>query len=127
MLYNNYMRRHDVRLKIIYALYQHLLLQEDINECFLNNFDNLDDFIISLRDDININKEKYINEINNHLNRFSFDRLNYIDQAILLEAISEIKQGINNKNIVIDEAIIFAKEYCDDDAYKYINGVLDNL
>ena len=39
----------------------------------------------------------------------------------------EIKTNLNTKNIVIDEAIRIAKEYSNEDSYKYINGVLDNL
>ena len=51
----------------------------------------------------------------------------YIDQAILLVGTSEYNLNKDNKKIIIDEAVRIAKEYSDDDSYKYINGVLDNL
>ena len=73
------------------------------------------------------NLDKYKEEISGHLKRWTFDRLNYVDQAILLEAASEINLELNDRNVVIDEAIRIAKEYSDEDSYKYINGVLDNL
>ena len=80
-----------------------------------------------MKEDLLANKDSYISEIAKHLNKWSFDRLNLVEQAILLETVSEISQGINDRAVVIDEAVIMAKEYCDEDAYKYINGVLDHI
>lgn len=127
MLYNYYMNRHEVRVQIVFALYQHLLLNKDLKVSFSDNFENQEDFINIIEENLIIHEDEYINDINEHLNKWTFDRLNYVDQAILLESYAEIKTELNNKKIVIDEAINIAKEYCDDDAYKYINGVLDNL
>lgn len=123
------LNRHDSREKIVFALYQHLLLNKDINECFSDNFEesDLDDFITSVQKDLIDNKENYIYEISNHLVKWSFDRLNLVEQAILLEATSELKLKLNEDAVVIDEAIILTKNYCDEDSYKYINGVLDNI
>ncbi len=130
MLYNTCMlNRHEYREKIVFALYQHLLLHKDLYTCFEDNFEEgeVDDFVISIRDDIYENKDAYIKEISSHLKKWSFDRLNLVEQAILLETVSEIKQSLNDKAVVIDEAVIMAKEYCDEEAYKYINGVLNNI
>ena len=123
------LNRHDSREKIVFALYQHLLLHKDINECFFDNFEgyDLDEYTISIQKDLIDNKDNYIYEIGQYLVKFTFDRLNLVEQAILLEATSEIKLHINDKPIVIDEAIILCKEYCDEESYKYINGVLDNI
>ena len=123
------LNRHEYREKIVFALYQHLLLHKDLYTCFEDNFEEgeVDDFVISIRDDIYENKDAYIKEISSHLKKWSFDRLNLVEQAILLETVSEIKQSLNDKAVVIDEAVIMAKEYCDEEAYKYINGVLNNI
>ena len=123
------LNRHDSREKIVFALYQHLLLNKDINECFSDNFEqeDLDEFIISIQKDLIDNKDNYIYEIGQHLVKWSFDRLNLVEQAILLEATSEIKLKLNEDAVVIDEAIILTKNYCDEESYKYINGVLDNI
>ena len=121
------MNRHEVRVQIVFALYQHLLLNKDLKVSFSDNFEYQEDFINIIEEDLIIHEDEYIKDINEHLNKWTFDRLNYVDQAILLESYAEIKTELNNKKIVIDEAINIAKEYCDDDAYKYINGVLDNL
>lgn len=122
------MNRHEYRLHVIFALYQSLLLKKDLELSFNDNFENdTNDFVISLKKDLINNINNYIDEISPLLSKWTFDRLSYIEQAILLEAASEIKQALNTKNIVIDEAVIIAKEYCDEESYKYINGVLDKL
>lgn len=123
------LNRHDTREKIVFALYQHLLLSKDINECFNDNFEeiNSDEFAESIKQDLIDNKDNYIYEIGQYLVKWTFDRLNLVEQAILLEATSEIKLGLNENAVTIDEAIILTKKYCDDESYKYINGVLDNI
>ena len=54
-------------------------------------------------------------------------RVNYIDQAILLVATSEILTAKVDRAVAIDEAVNIAKEYSDDESFKYINGVLDQI
>ena len=122
------LNRHEYREKIVFALYQHLLLHKDLKECLNDNFEEIetDEFCETIFADLIMNEDKYIEEISKHLVRWSFDRLNLVEQAILLEAYSEICRDLNDKAVVIDEAIILAKEYCDDESYKYINGVLDH-
>lgn len=121
--------RHVNREKIVFALYQHLLLHKNIRECFNNNFevDEYDEFIQKICADLEKHENNYIDKISGHLVKWSFDRLNLVEQAILLEATSEMLLKLNDKPIIIDEAIIIAKKYCDEDSYKYINGVLDAI
>ncbi|MBP5279541.1 MAG: transcription antitermination factor NusB [Erysipelotrichaceae bacterium] len=123
------LNRHEYREKIVFSLYQHLLLHKSLYDCFMNNFeeDEINDYVRAIRDDILENKDKYIEEISEYLHKWTFDRLNLVEQAILLETVSEIKLKLNDEAVVIDEAIILAKEYCDDESYKFINGVLDNI
>ena len=129
MLYNECMlNRHEYREKIVFAIYQHLLLHKDLNECFTDNFeDDENEYLLTVRNDLIENKVDYIYEISKYLNKWSFDRLNLVEQAILLETVSEIKTKVNDSAVAIDEAINLAKQYCDEDSYKYINGVLDNI
>lgn len=123
------MNRHEYRVKVVFALYQSLLLNKDINKSFDDNFSDEEkvDYINVIENDLILNKDNYIQEISSHLRKWTFDRLSYLEQAILLVACSEIKKEVASKNIVIDEAIRIAKEYCDEKSYQYINGVLDNL
>ena len=130
MLYNIVMlNRHEYREKIVFSLYQHLLLHKNLNDCFENNFeeDEINEYVRKIRDDILVNKDNYIEDISKYLHKWKFERLNLVEQAILLETVSELKQKLNDQAVVIDEAVILAKEYCDDESYKFINGVLDNI
>ncbi|MDO4197423.1 MAG: transcription antitermination factor NusB [Erysipelotrichaceae bacterium] len=121
------LNRHETREKIVFTLYQHLLLKKDIDVCYKDNFEEENDFAEKITYNLIDNKPSYIKEISSYLDKWSFDRLNLVDQAILLEAVSELKLGLNDKNVVIDEAINLTKTYCDEDSYRYINGVLDNI
>ena len=123
------MSRRDDRLNIVFTVYQSLLLNKDIRVLFSLNFEdrNVDDFCNLIIEDIILNKNKYIDEISNYLVNWTFDRLSFLEQAILLVGTSELKQNLNSKNIVIDEAVNIAKKYCDDQSYKFINGVLDRI
>ena len=123
------LNRHEYREKIVFALYQHLLLHKSLRECFNNNFidEEFDEYSEKICLDLEINENNYIEEISKYLVKWSFDRLNLVEQAILLESTAEIKIKEVDKPIIIDEAVILTKTYCDEESYKYINGVLDNL
>ena len=123
------MNRHEYRVKLVFALYQSLLLNKEISRSVEDNFDDEEknEYVTVLENDLIINKDNYIEEISHHLKKWTFERLSYLEQAILLVATSEIKKEIASKNIIIDEAIRIAKMYCDEKSYQYINGVLDNL
>lgn len=129
-MYNRFvMNRHEYRVKLVFALYQSLLLNKEISRSVEDNFDDEEknEYVTVLENDLIINKDNYIEEISLHLKKWTFERLSYLEQAILLVATSEIKKEIASKNIIIDEAIRIAKMYCDEKSYQYINGVLDNL
>ena len=129
-MYNRYvMNRHEYRVKLVFALYQSLLLNKEISRSVEDNFDDEEknEYVTVPENDLIINKDNYIEEISLHLKKWTFERLSYLEQAILLVATSEIKKEIASKNIIIDEAIRIAKMYCDEKSYQYINGVLDNL
>ena len=120
------MNRHEYREHIVSVLYQHLLLTKDIKLC-MDLYSDLPfaEFENTILEDVSINEDEYIDNISKYLKDWSFDRLNLVDQAILLLAVSEMSLKINDKAVIIDEAIRLAKEYSDETSYKYINGVLD--
>ena len=84
-------------------------------------------FIVSVTVDALNNVEEYSAKINNHLHEWTFDRLGYVEQAILLLAASELETGDLDRAIVVNDDIELTKKFCDDAAYKLINGVLDQL
>jgi len=126
------MNRHDLRLNLVSAIYQHLLLDKDL----FNQADGLLEGKLSAEDrqyaskilyNIVQDKDSYIAKVEPLLKDWTFERLNYVEQAIILEAISELKVGEVAKAIIINEAVVITKSLCDDGRHKYINGVLDKL
>lgn len=73
------------------------------------------------------NKDKYIKLLNTYLKEgWELDRLNAIASSILLEALSEFNSLNTPPNILIEQSVKTAKNYCGEDEYKLINGVLEN-
>ena len=75
----------------MFVLYQHLLLGKELDRCFADNFNDVEDeFITCLCNDLIDNIDTYKEQIGMRLNRWTFDRLNYIDQAILLVTLQTV-------------------------------------
>lgn len=73
-------------------------------------------------------KTTIINSLSQNLaSSWTFERLNVVDQAILIEAYSEYQVLKNDKSIVIDQAVITSKKYSDSHSYEYINAILDKV
>ena len=67
-------------------------------------------------------------EIGSHLEHWDFDRVARVDLAVLrLGVYSLLYQKDIPETVTIDEAIEIAKEFSGDDAYRFINGVLDGV
>lgn len=66
--------------------------------------------------------------ISGHLSGWEFDRVNKVSLAILrMSVYALLYQRDVPASIVIDEAVSIAKDYGQDDSYKFINAVLDNI
>lgn len=70
--------------------------------------------------------DESIKEISKYLTEWTFERLNLLEQAILLSSYTQFKYMEQPKQIVINVAVELSKKYCDETSYKFINGVLDN-
>lgn len=126
----NSMNRHEQRIYLMEIIYKHRLLENDLLTSFREEIETdkeYDNFIFEVIEDLSKREDDYIKEIEPLLNKWSFERLNKVEQAILLISVSELKLGLNDKAVVIDEALKLAKKYCEPDSYKYMNGVLDNI
>lgn len=122
--------RHQLRETAMTCLYQYFLLNKDIKQIVFENSESnaIDPFLYTVTIDAVANKDFYIRKINETLSEdWEFDRLGCVEKAILLMAASELDFETVQKPIVIDEAVTLTKKYCDEDAYKLINGVLDQL
>lgn len=122
--------RHKLRETAMTCLYQSFLLNKDIKQVVYDNTEGneIDPFLYTVTIDAMTYKQVYIDQINATLrNDWEFTRLGYIEQAILLMACCELDLETAPKAIVIDEAVTLSKKYCDEEAYKLVNGVLDKL
>lgn len=85
------------------------------------------EFVNETIDGIEKNKEKLIELDNKYLNDWTMDRLNLVDQAILLLGTYELMYTDTPSVVAINEAIELSKKYSEDAVTKMINGVLDKI
>lgn len=64
---------------------------------------------------------------NKYLNNWTIDRLGNTDQSILRMGIYELVYTDTPEIVAINEAIVLAKLYSDDDVKNMINGVMDKI
>ena len=73
------------------------------------------------------NKKELVSLANKYLKDWTMDRLNKVDQAILLLAIYELIYTDTPSIVSINEAVELSKKYSDEAVTKMINGVLDKI
>ena len=126
------MKRRDQRITVMTCIYQYLLTGKSLDDIFDDNLD-IDDknsisFIVNNTVSTINDIPELTEEIKKHLTaNWDFDRLGFIEQAILLMSAEELLNQDTDRAVVINEAVEIAKIYCDEDAPKLINGVLDQL
>lgn len=76
---------------------------------------------------------EHIDEIDGYIKKYlspnwDFSRISKVSLAILrLSAYSLLYQKDMKPSIIIDEAIDIAKEYGQDDSFKFVNAILDKI
>lgn len=129
-------RKRLIREKAVIATYQKLLVdtsEEEITE-YLNSDKDLCadrndyDYCLLMITSILNNIGKYQDEVAKHLKKnWSVDRLSKIELAILIVACYELLETDQSREIIINEAVELSKKYCDNDSYKFINGLLNKV
>lgn len=66
-------------------------------------------------------------ELAQNLKEWDFERLGQMEKSILRLGAYEIAHTSTDAPVVINEAIELAKNFCDDNASRLINGVLDKI
>ncbi len=122
--------RSGERRRLMVVIYQALCVGTSIDEAIKDQFhqplDQCSPFVKEIVEDIDANMEHYIRIINERLNGYTFQRLGYVEQSILLVALSEMAIHSADKAVIINEAVELSKTYCDEKAHKLVNGVLDH-
>lgn len=122
------MNRHQQREKLMQALYSYLLVDKqlaDVLDELHSSSESTNEYYYDVCEVLHEHEEEYASFIAENVQDWDYDRLGYVERAILLLALSEYKGLHYDKAIVINEAVVLAKTYCDEDTYKLINGVLD--
>ena len=125
------MNRSQKREQAIICVYQSLLLENDIYEVINNNIEDEDTkrdlFFLNITANLMDHLGYLKNLIDEKLENWDFERLGYIEQAILLVGVAELLSEDADKAVIINEAVEYTKKYADYDSFKLINGVLDKI
>ena len=100
-------------------------IKEIIEGVTETNFAEVDQFLKKLFKNTVENAHTSVEDISKFLTDWTFDRLNLVDQAILLSSYTQFKYMNQPKQVCIDVAVELSKRFSDEQSYKYINGVLD--
>ena len=102
-------------------------IEEIMTSVFEVNYDEISFFV----KEIVIKSLAHVNEIKNifqaKMPKWSFDRLNLVEQSILIMSYTHKQCQEVDKSIVINVAVKLAKKYLDKDDYKFVNGILDKV
>ncbi|MEG2322271.1 MAG: transcription antitermination factor NusB [Bacilli bacterium] len=126
------LNRSSLRKIIMTILYQTIIydknsIKYDLNDVINENLEIDNEFV----KEIVYGVTTYIPEIdkiaNENLANWTIDRLGNTDIAILRMGIYELLYTDTPEVVCINEAVILAKLYSDDDVCKMINAVLDKV
>jgi len=127
--------RNKLQEKVVICIYQYLFyykaeikpsISEIIESVFECTVKECDPFVKKVFKDSIKFADDSVRDISAYLNDWTFDRLNLLEQAILLSAYTQFKYMKQPKQVVINVAVELSKKYCDETSYKFVNGVLDN-
>jgi N utilization substance protein B len=132
ILYNDLSRR-DVRSLIFHLLYAAEAFDYQTSlDSIVDNFNR--GFSLSIMQDSEVvmvaaavidQRDTLDERIKPLLSNWRFDRLGVCTKLILRFALWELQEDKTPPSIVINEAIELAKCFAEQDAYKFVNGVLD--
>lgn len=85
-------------------------------------------YLMDMAKAVEDHKEEIDSYINKYARKWTIETLPRVDVAILRVAIAEIKYtAMIPEGVACDQAVELSKKYCDDDSFKYINGILGSI
>ncbi|AID42697.1 transcription antitermination factor NusB [Staphylococcus xylosus] len=127
------MSRKESRTQAFQTLFQlemknnELTIDEAISFIKDDNPDLEFDFINWLVTGVKDHESVLDGKIQPHLKDWTLDRLLKSDRIILRMSTYELLNSSTPQKVIINEAVELAKQFSDDDHYKFINGVLSNI
>ncbi len=128
--------RNQMHEKLMVCTYQYLFYlsineKQDLNELIESAFNipvnECDPFVKKCLFSIIVNLPEIVTTVDPLLKEWKFERLGFIEQAILVLGTAEYKYMEVPKPIVINIAVKLARKFADDDSYKFINAVLEKI
>ncbi len=124
--------RSELREKCMVILYQWDLFRNkkdlnDVEKIMENNMDIENDFVKDIVYGVTTHVEEIDELANKYMKDWQIDRLDKTGAAILRMGIFELKYTDTPEIVVINEAILLAKKYSDENVRKMINAVLDKI
>lgn len=115
----------------VIAVYQNLVLSRPEEELLQDNFSPeeiaADPYMVQVVRQALGNTDRYHGYIDRVLEDWSFARLGYLEQSILLCGCAEFDLQQVEAPVIVNEYVNLAKKFCEPDSYKLINGVLDRI
>jgi N utilization substance protein B len=130
--YNDLTKR-EIRSLIFHLLYAMDAFDYDTSlESIVDNFNRgfeleipKDSLVYTITNAIIENRKELDEAIKPLLHNWRFDRIGVCTKLVLRFALWELQNTDTIANIVLNEAIELAKCFTEKDAYKFINGILD--
>ena len=124
--------RSELREIIMKVIYQVMILKEgnlEVNTKALihEQLEIENEFVNTSVEGILEKEDKIRNIANTYLKDWEINRLNKVDQAIILLGIYELLYTETPSVVAINEAIELSKKYSDEKVTKMINAVLDGI
>ncbi|AHK22324.1 transcription antitermination protein NusB [Candidatus Hepatoplasma crinochetorum Av] len=130
---NSELNNCSIRDKKIYFFYKQFLFENKKKEMIEDLYQNFSEYNFSEKAEQEIFKIiENFQEIENKVIKalpddWRWTRINNLEKAILFYSIAEMFIFNQKKAIAIDNAIEFAKKYCDVKTYRLINLILDKI
>jgi len=133
IIYAQQLSEKDARALIFHLLYaadsfDYEASIESVSDNLCRGFDlviNHDDAVFVTAAAVINEREALDTAIKPLLANWRFDRVGVCTRLILRLALWELQQGKTSPAIIINEAVELAKSFAETDAYKFVNGVLD--
>ena len=128
--------RNQLQEKLMVCTYQYLFYlsigeKQSLEDLLLSSFNTspqeVDKFAKDYLLEMIPNLSDMVIKIEPLLNKWTFKRLKLIEQALLILGYCEYTYLEIPKPIVINVCVKLAQKYADEDSYKFINAVLENI
>ena len=123
-------KRSELREKIMIILYQIDIFEErnipfNVEQVIKENLKVENEFVKDLVYGVITYKDELDKIANEKIKDWTIDRLDKTGASILRMGLYELKYMDTPEIVVINEAVLLSKKYCDEPVKKIINAVLD--